>query len=99
VGRRFPLRLHENADDERRPHRRTENLRAIPEGSKDFARLRVLRPDAESIHRGIEDTLYINRASAKGWRRQMVDLLGHARLVNAISLDRHRARERLTIPA
>jgi hypothetical protein len=48
--------------------------------------------DAESINRGIEDTLYINRATAKGWRRQMVDLLGHARLVNAITLARCRAR-------
>ena len=38
----------------------------IPESSADFARLRVLRPDAESINRGIEDSLFINRASAKG---------------------------------
>jgi hypothetical protein len=37
--------------------------------------------------------LFINRASAKGWRRQMVDLLGYARLVNAVSLARRRARE------
>jgi hypothetical protein len=29
----------------------------------------------------------------------MVDLLGHARLVNAITLARCRARERLDIPA
>lgn len=36
--------------------------------------------------------LFINRASAKGWRRQMVDLLGHARLVNALTLARCRAR-------
>lgn len=34
----------------------------------------------------------INRASGKGWRRQMVDLLGHARLVNALTLARCRAR-------
>jgi hypothetical protein len=71
---------------------RTENLRPIPESSPDFARLRVLRPDAESINRGIEDSLFINRASAKGWRRQIVDLLGHARLVNALTLARCRAR-------
>jgi hypothetical protein len=78
---------------------RPENLRAIPEGSADYARLHVLRPDSESINRGVEDTLYINRASARGWRRQMVDLLAHARVVNAISLARHQARERLSIPA
>jgi hypothetical protein len=58
-----------------------------------FARLQVLRPDAESINRGIEDSLFIDRASGKGWRRQMVDLLGHARLVNATTLARCRARE------
>jgi hypothetical protein len=54
-----------------------------------------LRPDAKSINSGVEDALFKNRASAKGWRRQMVDLLGHARLVNAITLARCRAREPL----
>jgi hypothetical protein len=67
----------------------------MPEDSEDFTRLNVLRPDAESIHRGIEDSLFINRASAKGWRRQMVDLLGYARLINAITLGRCRGREQL----
>jgi hypothetical protein len=89
------LRLHQDADDDRRGLNRTENLRPIPEGSEDFTRLHVLRLDAESINRGVEDSLFINRASAKGWRRQMVDLLGHARLVNAITLARCRARQRL----
>jgi len=89
------VRHHQNADDDRRQLNRTENLRPIPEGSEDFARLHVLRPDAESINRGVEDSLFINRASAKGWRRQMVDLLGHAKLVNAITLARCRAREQL----
>jgi hypothetical protein len=55
----------------------------------------ALRPDAESLHRGVEGSLYINRASAKGWRRQLVDLLGHARLVNAVTLARCRVRARL----
>jgi len=97
-GRVISVRHHQNADDDRRELNRTENLRPIPEGSKDFARLHVLRRDAESINRGVEDSLFINRATAKGWRRQMVDLLGHARLVNAITLARCRARERL-VPA
>jgi hypothetical protein len=38
---------------------------------------------------------FINRALAKGWRRQVVDLLDHAWLVNAITLARCRARERV----
>ena len=37
---------------------------------------------AESVNRDIEDSLFINRASGNGWRRQMVDLLGYARVVN-----------------
>lgn len=86
------VRNHQNADDDKRGLNRTENLRPIPEASPDVARIRVLRPDAESINRGVEDSLFINRASAKGWRRQMVDLLGHARLTNALTLARCRAR-------
>jgi hypothetical protein len=50
-------------------------------------------------NRGIRDTLFLNRATAKGWRRQMVDLLGHARLVNAVTLARCRGREHLTAVA
>lgn len=98
-GQKISLRLHQNEEDDRRRLNRTENLRAIPEGSADFLRLRPLRPDAESVNRGVEDTLHINRASGKGWRRQMVDLYGHARLVNAITLARCRAKEQLKTPA
>ena len=87
--------LQQSAEDKPRGLNRTENVRLIPEGSKDFDRLHPLRPDAESLHRQIEDTLFINRASSKGRRRQMVDLLGYARLVNAITLARCRAREPL----
>ncbi len=67
-GGEVSVRFHRNADDDRRGLNRTESLRPSPEGSGDFARLHVLRPDAESINRGIEDSLFINRASAKGWR-------------------------------
>jgi hypothetical protein len=94
-GRLITVRHHQNADDDRRGLNRTENLRPIPEGSEDFARLNVLRPDAESINRGVEDCLFINRASAKGWRRLMVDLLAHARIVNAVTLARCRAKDQL----
>jgi hypothetical protein len=89
-GKEFSLRHHGDDDD---PVNWTENLRPIPPGTKDYNRLMKLRPDSESVNRGIEDSLYINRASGKGWRRVMVDLLGYARLVNAITLARCRARE------
>jgi hypothetical protein len=52
----------------------------------------VLRPDAESITAASRTRLFINRTSGKGWRRQTVELLGHARLVNAFTLARGRAR-------
>jgi hypothetical protein len=98
-GGEIALRLDRTDEDERRGLNRTENLRAIPEGSKDFDRLWELRPDAESINNSIEESLWKKKASAKGWRRQMVDLLGYERLVNAITLARVRAREQLELAA
>jgi hypothetical protein len=64
-GKVITPRLPQNDDDDHRRLNRTENLRPIPQGSEVFDRLHVLRPDAESINRGIEDSLLINRASAK----------------------------------
>jgi hypothetical protein len=61
-GKEISVRHHQNADDDNRGMNRTENFRPIPESSPDFARLRVLRPDAESINRGIEDSLFRCRA-------------------------------------
>ena len=61
-GKEISIRQHQNADDDNRGMNRTENFRPIPESSPDFARLRVLRPDAESINRGIEDSLFRCRA-------------------------------------
>lgn len=57
-----------------------------------FMALHVLRSDAESINSHLEGTLYLRRASAKGWRRLLVDLFGYARVVNAETLARARAR-------
>jgi hypothetical protein len=38
--------------------------------------------------------MYDKRASVKGRRRQMVDLLGHARVANSMTLARCRALSR-----
>jgi len=92
-GQEISVRLFQNKDDDDRGINRTENLRAMPEGSEDFKRLSPLRPDAESINNEIERSLYIKRASGRGWRRQMVDLFALARLINAITLARCRPRE------
>jgi hypothetical protein len=48
--------------------------------------MRVDQPDRQV------GPLFGRRASGKGWRRVMVDLLGHARLLNAVTLARCRAR-------
>lgn len=47
-GGEITVRFHQNADDHLRGLNRTEILRPIPEGSDDYGRLHVLRPDAES---------------------------------------------------
>ena len=93
------VRLHGDANDEKRGFNRAENVRAIPAGTPDFNRLHVLRSDAESINRGLEDTLFLNRAGSLGWRRQRLELLGYALLVNSLTLARHRAREPVPIAA
>jgi hypothetical protein len=98
-GSEIRLALHQTKEDDRRKINRTENLRAFPEDSEDFKRLHRLRPDAESVNNTIESSLFKKRASAKGWRRVMVDLIGHATLVNAVTLARCRARENLELTA
>jgi hypothetical protein len=98
-GGEITVRLSGNAEDERRRFNRPENLRAIPPADPDFDRLYVLRSDAESINRSIEDTLYLGRAHSVGHVRQELDLLGFAILVNSLTLARNRARERLEAAA
>jgi hypothetical protein len=98
-GKVISIPHHQTGEDDRPWINRHRESPPTPEGSEDFARLQVLRPDAESINSEVERLLYDNRASVKGWRRQMVDLLGHARLVDAITLARCRAGERLEATA
>jgi hypothetical protein len=74
---------------------REENLRPIPPGDPEFAPLYKRRADAESIHRSIEDSLFLNRAHSVGHARQELNLLGYAILVNSLSLAHHRKRQKL----
>jgi hypothetical protein len=50
------------------------------------------RNDSESINRALDDTLYLGRAHSIGHRRQQLNLLGFALVVN--SLARYRAHAR-----
>ncbi len=84
------VRLHGNDQDTARKLNRTENLRPIPQGDPDFARLYPRRNDAESINRDLDDTLYLRRAHTIGHARQHLNLLGYALVVNAVALHRHR---------
>ena len=68
------------------------HLRPIPPDDPDFKRLYPRRNDAESINRGVDDSLWLGRAHSLGHARQHVDLLGYALMVNGIALHRHAKR-------
>lgn len=86
--------LHITAQDRTSGFNRTEHLRGIPPGDEDYDRLYPRRSDAESIHRYLDDTMFLSRAHSNGADRQFVDLLGFAIVVNALSA--HRARAKVT---
>jgi hypothetical protein len=80
------VRLHNNDEDAARRFNRSENVRPIPPSDPDFHVLYARRNDAESLNRGLEDTLYLGRAHSLGHARQHVDVLGWALLVNSLTL-------------
>jgi hypothetical protein len=86
------VRLHATPADTARKLNRTENLRPIAPSDPDFKRLYSRRNDAESINRGLDDSLYLRRAHTVGHARQHLNLLGYALVVNAIAVQRHRQR-------
>jgi hypothetical protein len=92
-GGQVTVRLHGTDEDTARRFNRTENVRVIPPADPDFTRLYRRRNDAESINRGIVDSLYLGRAHSLGHARQIVNLLGYALMVNSLALYLHRARE------
>ncbi|MDQ3430906.1 MAG: hypothetical protein M3467_01545 [Actinomycetota bacterium] len=83
------VRLHANASDTARKFNRTENVRPIAPDDLGFVRLFRRRNDAESINRALEDTLWLGRAHSLGHRRQLLNLLGYAIMVNSLALARH----------
>jgi hypothetical protein len=88
-GGTLTVRLHATPTDAARKLNRTENLRPIPPSDPDFKRLYSRRNDAESINRGLDDSLYLRRAHTVGHARQHLNLLGYALVVNAIAVQRH----------
>jgi hypothetical protein len=86
------VRLHGSPEDVARKLNRTENVRVIAPTDPDFARLYPRRNDTESINRNLDDTLWLGRAHSVGHRRQLLNLLGYALMVNGLALHRHRRR-------
>ena len=87
------IRLHGNAEDERRVLNRAEHLRAIPPTDPDYHTHSARRVDAESVNRRLSDTLYWRRAHSVGHTAQDADLLGFGLGMNALSWHRHRKRK------
>jgi hypothetical protein len=86
------VRLHGNDEDTLRKFNRTENVRPIPAGDPDFTRLYRRRNDAESINRGLDDSLWLGRAHSVGHQRQHLNLIGFALMINSLARARHRTR-------
>jgi hypothetical protein len=66
-----------------------ENVRPIPPEDPDFTELFRIRNDTESINRGLDDTMWLRRAHNVGHRRQLLNLLGYALMVNSWAVAEH----------
>ena len=92
-GGSITVRLHGDKSGKARRLNRAEKVRPIPQGDPDFQRLFRIRNDAESINRGIEDSLHIGRAHSIGHKRQLLNLLGNALMGQRIALSQRRRLE------
>ena len=64
---------------------RPDQLRLLPESDPYFQTLYGMRNDSESINSGYKRTLIADRAAARGWRRQVLDLTSWGILTNALA--------------
>jgi hypothetical protein len=90
------VRLDQTDEDRRTKFNRTEHLRPFPPSDGDYKRLYPRRADAESINRALDDSMWLGRAHSVGAKRQLVDLLGFAMMINSLAL--HRRRSSLAPP-
>ena len=79
-------------DDSARKLNRSENVRQIAPSDPDFKRIYRRRNDIESINRALDDSMWLGRAHSKGAKRQLVNLLGYALMVNGLAIHLHRKR-------
>lgn len=91
-GNKVNVRLDTTEEDTARKLNRSENVRQIPPTDPDFKRIYGRRSDAESINRSLDDSMWLGRAHSKGRKRQLVNLIGFALMVNGLAVHRHRER-------
>ena len=72
-----------------RGHGRPDQLRLLPEADPYFQSLYGLRNDSESINSSYKRTLIGDRAAARGWRRQVLDLISWGILTNSLAWHLH----------
>jgi hypothetical protein len=85
-GGELRVRFDRTDEDRRTEFSRTEHLRPFPPSDADNKRLYPRRADAESINRALDDSMWLGRAHSAGAKRQLVDLLGFAMMVNSLAL-------------
>lgn len=73
-------------------HRRPDQLRLLPPADPYFQTLYGLRNDSEAINSEYKRTLPWDRAVARGWRRQVLDIVSWALLNNARAWKVHQPR-------
>ena len=64
---------------------RPDQLRLLPESDPYFQTLYGKRNDCESINSAYKRTLLVDRAAARGWRRQVLDLMSWGILTNCLA--------------
>lgn len=64
---------------------RPDQLRLLPESDSYFQTLYGKRNDSESINSSYKRTLLVDRAAARGWRRQVLDLMSWGLLMNSLA--------------
>lgn len=98
-GEQITVRLHQNEADRRRKFNRMENVR--PSRPRTWTSL--ASTDAGTTPNSstgpFEDALFLGRAHSLGWRRQQVEMLGWAVMVNALTMARHGAADGLEAAA
>jgi hypothetical protein len=86
------IRLDTTDEDTARKLNRSENVRAIAPSEPGFKKLYSRRSDAESINRGLDDSMFLGCAHSKGAVRQSVNLLGFSLMVNSLAVHLYRKR-------